>query len=296
MRRVLTAGVFIAVAAIAVFMWATRTQPLAKARFDGLVGDADRGEQVFWAAGCASCHSADGARGDDRLVLAGGRSFDSEFGTFHAPNISTDAEHGIGTWTLAQFGNAMLRGVSPEGEHYYPAFPYTAYLRVELQDVADLKAYMDTLPASDRPNDAHELAFPFNLRRTVGVWKRLFMNDAFVVDGDLSEQQQRGRYLAEALAHCGECHTPRNALGGLDTSRWLAGAPNPSGRGSIPNITPAELTWSEREIAGYLASGFTPSFDSVGGSMTAVVDSLGRLPAEDLDAIAAYLKAVPPSE
>jgi len=296
MRRVLTVGLVIAALTLAAFAWATRTQPLAESQFEALVGDADRGEHVFWAAGCASCHSADGARGDDRLVLAGGRRFDSEFGTFLAPNISTDPEHGIGAWTLAQFGNAMLRGVSPQGEHYYPAFPYTSYVRVELQDVADLKAYMDTLPASERPNEAHELAFPFNIRRTVGVWKRLFMNDAYIVTGELSEQQQRGRYLAEALAHCGECHTPRNALGGLDVSRWLAGAPNPSGRGSIPNITPAKLTWSEREIAGYLASGFTPSFDSVGGSMTAVVDSLGRLPAEDLAAIAAYLKAVAPSD
>lgn len=296
MRRVLTVGALIGALALAVFVWTTRPQPLAESRFEGIIGDADRGEQVFWAAGCASCHSVDGARGDDRLVLAGGRSFDSDFGTFHAPNISTDPEYGIGAWTLAQFGNAMLRGVSPQGEHYYPAFPYTAYVRAELQDVADLKAFMDTLPASDRPNDAHELAFPFNLRRTVGVWKRLFMNDAFVVGGELSEQQQRGRYLAEALAHCGECHTPRNAFGGLDASRWLAGAPNPSGRGSIPNITPAKLTWSEREISGYLASGFTPSFDSVGGSMTAVVDSLSQLPAEDLAAIAAYLKAVSPSE
>ncbi len=296
MRRVLTASIFVAGLSIAVLAWASRPQPLAASQFDGLDGDADRGEQVFWAAGCASCHAADGARGDERLVLAGGRSFDSEFGIFHAPNISTDPDYGIGTWTLAQFGNAMLRGVSPQGEHYYPAFPYTAYARVKLQDVADLKAYMDTLPASDRPNDAHSLGFPFNLRRTVGLWKRLFKSDAFVVNDELSEQQQRGRYLAEALAHCGECHTPRNALGGLDASRWLAGAPNPSGRGSIPNITPAKLTWSEREIAGYLASGFTPSFDSVGGSMTAVVDSLGRLPAEDLAAIAAYLKAVAPSE
>ncbi len=296
MRRILTTGALIAALVVAALAWATRAQSLDESRFDGLVGDVAQGELVFWAAGCASCHSADGARGDDRLVLAGGRSFDSEFGTFHAPNISTHREYGIGGWTLAQFGNAMLRGVSPEGEHYYPAFPYTAYVRVELQDVADLKAYMDTLPASDRPNDAHALAFPFNLRRTVGIWKRLFMDDAFFLEGELSEQEQRGRYLAEALAHCGECHTPRNALGGLDASRWLAGAPNPSGRGSIPNITPAELTWSEREIAGYLASGFTPSFDSVGGSMTAVVESLGELPAEDLDAIAAYLKAVVPAE
>ena len=280
----------------AVLLWLSRPQPLPASAFDGLSGDAARGELVFWAAGCASCHSADGARGDDRLLLAGGRRFDSDFGTFVAPNISSDAEHGIGGWTLAQFANAMLRGVSPDGQHYYPSFPYTAYTRMEPADVADLKAYLDTLPASARANEPHELAFPYTLRRGIGFWKRRYLVDDWVVTGELSEQELRGRYLSEALAHCGECHTPRDALGGLDFSRWLAGAPNPSGSGSIPDITPSGLSWSEREIAGYLASGFTPSFDSVGGSMAAVVDALGRLPAEDLAAIAAYLKRVAPAQ
>ncbi len=280
----------------AIFWWLSAPQPLPASHFDDLTGDAGNGELVFWAAGCASCHSADGARGDDRLLLAGGRRFESDFGTFVAPNISTDTEHGIGAWSLAEFGNAMLRGVSPQGEHYYPSFPYTAYIRMTLEDLADLKAYLDSLPASSRANDAHELDFPFSVRRGLGFWKRLYLDEAWVVDGDLTEQQLRGRYLSEALAHCGECHTPRDALGGMDPARWLAGAPNPSGRGSIPDITPGALTWSERDIAGYLASGFTPTFDTAGGTMAAVVGALARLPSEDHAAIAAYLKAVPASE
>ncbi|MCC5860434.1 MAG: c-type cytochrome [Gammaproteobacteria bacterium] len=295
MRWLLNALVVLAVLG-ALLWWLSAPQPLPDSHFEGLTGDAGNGELVFWAAGCASCHSAEGARGDDRLVLAGGRRFESDFGTFVAPNISTDEAQGIGGWTLAEFGNAMLRGVSPSGEHYYPSFPYTAYIRMTLEDLADLKAYLETLPASSRANEPHELGFPFTVRRGLGFWKRLYLDEDWVVAGELTEQQVRGRYLSEALAHCGECHTPRDALGGMETSRWLAGAPNPSGRGSIPDITPGGLTWSERDIAGYLASGFTPTFDTAGGTMAAVVDALARLPSEDHAAIAAYLQAVPASE
>lgn len=285
----------VAVLAIgAAALWAlSRPDPLAEAAFAGLSGDAGRGEAVFWAAGCASCHAAERATGEALLVLSGGRAFASDFGTFRAPNISTDPVHGIGGWSLAEFGNAMLRGVSPDGQHYYPAFPYTAYRFATLEDVADLKAFMDTLPASDAPSPAHELAFPFTLRRGIGLWKRLNLPEGWAVPDPLDAEAERGRYLAEALAHCGECHTPRDRMGGLDRARWMAGAPNPSGQGRIPAIDPGTLTWSKAELAGYLATGFTPSFDTAGGSMAAVVQSLSRLPRADLDAIAAYLAAVP---
>lgn len=270
----------------------TAPTPIDDAEVAGLAGDAAQGESVFWAAGCASCHMAPDAKGDAQLVLAGGMRFASDFGTFVAPNISPSPE-GIGGWTLAQFASAVQRGVSPEGAHYYPAFPYNAYAKASLQDVADLYAYMQTLPADATPSQPHEIGFPFNIRRSLGGWKWLFASDDWVIDGDLTEAETRGRYLVEALAHCGECHTPRNALGGLDLSRWLAGAPNPDGKGRSPNITPAALTWSEAEIAAYLQSGFTPEFDSVGGHMVAVVENMARLPESDRLAIAAYLKKVP---
>lgn len=277
-----------------VLFWVlTRPDPLPGASFAGLEGEAARGEAVFWAAGCASCHAAEGARGEDLLVLAGGRALVTDFGTFRAPNISTDPVHGIGGWSLADFANAMLRGVSPGGEHYYPSFPYASYQLASLQDVADLKAFMDGLPASDRANDAHDLPFPYSFRRGIGLWKRLSLPEGWAVAGPLTEEEERGRYLSEALAHCGECHTPRSRLGVMDRARWLAGAPNPSGAGRIPGLTPAQLTWSKGEVAGYLATGFTPSFDSAGGTMAAVVVSLSRLPQEDLQAIAAYLQRVP---
>lgn len=270
----------------------TAPTPMEDAEVAGLAGDAAEGESVFWAAGCASCHMAPDAKGDAQLVLAGGMRFASDFGTFIAPNISPSPE-GIGGWTLAQFASAVQRGVSPEGAHYYPAFPYNAYAKASLQDVADLYAYMQTLPADATPSQPHEIGFPFNIRRSLGGWKWLFASDDWVIDGDLTDAETRGRYLVEALAHCGECHTPRNALGGLDLSRWLAGAPNPDGKGRSPNITPAALTWSEAEIAAYLQSGFTPEFDSVGGHMVAVVENMARLPESDRLAIAAYLKKVP---
>ena len=276
-----------------VFWGLTRPDPLPDRSFAGLEGDAGRGEAVFWAAGCASCHAAEGAQGEDMLVLAGGRALVTDFGTFRAPNISTDPDHGIGGWSLAEFANAMLRGVSPDGQHYYPSFPYASYRLARPEDVADLKAFMDGLPASDRANDAHDLPFPYSLRRGIGLWKRLALPEGWAVPGPLAEDEDRGRYLAEALAHCGECHTPRGRTGVMDRSRWLAGAPNPSGAGRIPGLTPAQLTWSQSEVAGYLATGFTPSFDSAGGTMAAVVASLGRLPQEDLQAIAAYLQRVP---
>ena len=277
-------------------VWAlSRPQGLDPALLAGLEGDAEAGEAVFWAAGCASCHAAPGASGEDRLVLAGGLALRTDFGVFRVPNISTDPEHGIGGWSLQAFAEAMVAGVSPEGWHYYPSFPWGSYRLAELQDVADLKAFMDGLPASDRASEAHELPLPLRWRRGIGLWARM-LPEGWAVDGPMTEAEARGRYLSEALAHCAECHTPRTWWGGLDRNRWMAGAPDPSGSGRVPGLTPAQLDWSAQDIAGYLASGFTPSFDTAGGSMAAVVAALQELPREDLDAIAAYIKRLPEAE
>ena len=248
------------------------------ALYDGLKGDSAKGELVFWAGGCASCHAGAEAKGADELVLAGGQEFPTAFGTFLAPNISSDPVQGIASWTLVEFANAVTQGVGKQGEHLYPALPYSAFNKMVPQDVADLKAFMDGLPASAEPSKPHQLSFPFNVRRTLGIWKLLFDKSDWVVAGDLTPEQTRGRYIAEALAHCGECHTPRNALGGLQRSAWLSGAPNPNGKGRTPNITPGKLTWSEADIVEYLTSGFTPEFDSVGGHMAHVVENMAKLP------------------
>jgi mono/diheme cytochrome c family protein len=274
----------------------SRPAPLGASAVEGLVGDAVKGEQVFWASGCASCHMAAEAKGEAQLVLSGGQRFPSDFGTFIAPNISPDPTHGIGGWSLLDLANALKRGVSPEGEHYYPTLPYASYTKMRMQDVADLYAFLQTVPADATPSAEHELGFPFSRRETIGVWKLLFLSEDWALAENLTPTADRGRYIAEAMAHCGECHTPRNALGGMDTARWLGGAPNPSGEGRTPNITPAKLTWSVDEIVEYLTTGFTPEYDSVGGHMVHVVENMARLPETDRVAVAEYLKRVAPVE
>ncbi len=296
MRRGLSAGLAVVLIAGAAGLWLTRPVKSDPELFAGLTGEATRGERIFWAGGCASCHAAPDASGEARLVLSGGERLTTDFGTFVVPNISPDPDHGIGGWSVADLDSALRHGTSPEGSHYYPSFPYTSYGHAGPQDVADLKAFLDTLPPSDRADEPHDLAFPFNQRVILGGWKFLAGGPSWIVEGDLTPEEERGRYLVEGLGHCGECHTPRNGLGLRDESRWLAGGPNPEGRGTIPNITPAKLDWSAGDIAEYLSSGFTPEYDSAGGQMADVVRNTGQLPDEDRRAIAAYLKRVPAVE
>ncbi len=296
MLRILRYLVGLGLIVAAALWFVTLPKPLSEADVAGLTGDAAKGQAVFWASGCASCHMADGAKDAEQLVLKGGQRFGSDFGTFIAPNISQDPEHGIGDWSLLDLANALKRGVGRKGEHLYPALPYAAYAKMEMQDVADLYAFLKTLPADPTPSAEHELGFPFSLRQGIGVWKLLFLSEDWVIQGDLSPSATRGRYIAEALAHCGECHTPRNLIGGLKTSAWLSGAPIPGGKGKTPNITPAKLTWSPVDIVAYLTTGFTPDYDSVGGHMAHVVENLGRLPDSDRQAVADYLAVVPAVE
>lgn len=295
MRRLLWLGGVAALLAGAGF-WLTGPDRLDPAHYAGLSSNRAAGEAVFIAAGCASCHVAPGTVPDPEApVLAGGQAFVTAFGTFHAPNISSDPAAGVGNWTDADLLNAIMRGVSPGGAHHYPAFPYDAYAKAEPQEMVDLVAYLRTLPADATPSLPHDIGFPFSIRRAVGLWKLLFRSDDWVMTEATSPEIARGRQLVEALGHCGECHTPRNALGGLDRSRWLAGAANPGGTGRIPGISPEILTWSSEEIAYYLETGFTPDFDTAGGEMAAVIrNSTARLTAGDRAAIAAYLKALPP--
>jgi mono/diheme cytochrome c family protein len=294
MRRFKYMFIGFAALGVVVFMIATSTRGMDPTRFDGIIGKGSDGALLFAAAGCASCHMAPGAAGAERLVLSGGQEFASPFGTFVAPNISVDAEYGIGGWTLPEFAEAIQSGVGLDGQHYYPILPYAAYAGMTPQEVADLKAYMDDLPASTVPDQPHRVGFPFNIRRSLGLWKMMFVDIRPVVAVDPGSPAERGRHLVETMAHCGECHTPRNAFGGLDRSRWLAGAPTPDGKATVPNITPAALNWSKDEIVTYLTEGTTPDFDFVGGHMAHVVDNMALLPRSDVEAIADYLKAVPP--
>ncbi len=301
MKKILLALAVLGVGGAVGFLFLTAPKPLPSERLaaiEALVGDATQGETLFWAGGCASCHAAPGAADAARLVLSGGLRLNSDFGAFVAPNISPDPMAGIGGWSLADFANAMLAGVTPDGGHYYPAFPYGSYVRMTDGDIANLFAFMKTLPVSDRASEPHDLRFPFSIRQAVGGWKLLYFTDAArvrLVDAD--QVLTRGQYLVEGPGHCGECHTPRTLMGGFKSDAWLSGARNPDGKGVIPNITPGSKSvgsWSAGDIAYYLESGFTPDFDSVGGSMVSVQKNMAQLPASDREAIAAYLKAIPP--
>lgn len=297
MRRLAAALIALAAAGLAGFWLLTRPadlSPQVLAALQDHPAEAARGEAVFWAAGCVSCHAAPGLEANApigaRLVLSGGQEFATPFGTFRAPNISMHPVEGIGGWTLPQFARAVMLGVSPEGAHYYPAFPYTTYARATPQDIADLWAFWQGLPIDATPSRAHDLGFPFSLRRGLGLWKLLNLNGNFVTRETADPVVARGRYLVEALGHCAECHTPRDLAGGLQTSHWLEGAANPAGRGRIPALPPQG--WSAQDITAFLQTGFTPEFDVVGGSMADVVANLSRIAPDDRAAIAAYLLAL----
>lgn len=300
-RKLVTAVVLFGALAGGAAWFLTKPEPWPASHWEGL-GDADiaNGQQIFWAGGCTSCHAAAKSEGDAKLVLAGGLPLKSPFGTFHVPNISPDETAGIGSWTLAQFGDAMTRGVGKRGEHLYPSFPYGSYARMTAKDINDLWGFLKTLPKSTNVAPPHDLPFPYNIRLALGGWKLLFFTGTPRVSVDTSNPKiARGQYLVEGPGHCGECHTPRNGLGGFETAQWLGGAPNPEGEGRIPNITPGSKSigaWSEGDIATYLETGFTPDFDSAGGSMVEVQQNMAKLPASDREAIAAYLKAVPAVE
>lgn len=300
-RKLVTAVVLFGALAGGAAWFLTKPEPWPASHWEGL-GDADidNGQQIFWAGGCTSCHAAAKSEGDAKLVLAGGLPLKSPFGTFHVPNISPDETAGIGSWTLAQFGDAMTRGVGKWGEHLYPSFPYGSYARMTAKDINDLWGFLKTLPKSANVAPPHDLPFPYNIRLALGGWKLLFFTGTPRVSVDTSNPKiARGQYLVEGPGHCGECHTPRNGLGGFETAQWLGGAPNPEGEGRIPNITPGSKSigaWSEGDIVTYLETGFTPDFDSAGGSMVEVQQNMAKLPASDREAIAAYLKAVPAVE
>lgn len=296
--RLLGGLVVLCLVAGAAFWIATMPRGLPAATLAAMpAGDSGRGEAMFWVGGCASCHAAAGAKGDDRLKLGGGQVLATKFGDFVPPNISPDRTHGIGSWTPGEFANAMLRGIGPGGEHLYPAFPYASYTRMKIEDVADLWAYLQTLPpVAETPSRRTALGFPFSFRRGLGLWKLAFLSDKPAVTlADASPEVLRGQYLTEGPGHCGECHTPRNIAGALDTGQWLAGAPNPEGKGRVPNITSGGKVrdWSIDDMVYFFQSGFEPDYNAVAGNMVEVQENLAMLPEDDLHAIAAYLAAVP---
>lgn len=278
------------------FYWlVTRSAVVAAGALPAYAPNLANGKTMFDAGGCVSCHAGDP---NDRTILGGGMALRSPFGTFYVPNISQNPVDGIGRWSEADFVTAMLKGTSPSGTHYFPAFPYGSYAKMKLEDVRDLFAYLKTLPQAAGKVREHDVPFPFNIRRNVGGWKFLFLDDKpFVADASKSAEWNRGAYLVNGPGHCAECHSPRNALGGIVAAQRFAGGPNPEGEGWVPNITRKGLSeWSESDLADFLESGVTPNFTSVSGPMGRVIKNMERLSAADRKAMAVYLKSLPPVE
>ena len=296
LRKVLILVVLIALAGAAAFWLVTAPVVVPASALPARTPDLANGREMFYAGGCTACHATPGQ--DDKSRLGGGFALKSPFGTFYVPNISPDPDDGIGKWSEADFVTAMQKGTSPDGRHYFPAFPYPSYQRMRVEDLRDLFAHLKTLPAVKGRVRDHDMAFPFNIRRLVGGWKFLFLDGKpFVPDASKSAAWNRGAYLVNGPGHCAECHSPRNPLGGIIAAQRFAGGPNPEGEGWIPNITQRGISdYSEKDLAYLFETGNTPEGDSVGGSMTAVVRNTAQLTAEDRAAMAAYIKSLPPIE
>ncbi len=303
LRRALLLVVALALVGVLAFYILTMPVTIPASALPDHVPDIANGKTMFIAGGCAECHAVplkgcDDLDIEDETQLAGGRCLRTDVGTFYVPNISPDKETGIGAWSTLDFVNAMKRGVAPGGMHLYPAFPYTSYQRMSFADIIDLKAYLDTLPSVRSRVSEDDLRFPYNIRHGVGLFQRLYVNGkTFTPNPKASPDVNRGAYLVLGPGHCGECHSPRNAIGGVIESQAFAGARNPDGKGTIPNITPSDQgigNWSQADIAYFLETGSTPDFDVVGDSMVPVQENMARLTASDRDAIAAFLKSLPP--
>ena len=260
--------------------------------------DADsvaRGKYLYDAAGCEGCHGS----GQNPVTPSGGLGLDTAFGTYYAPNITPDKQHGIGAWSATQFTAALHSGVGLHGEYLFPVFPYTSFTHLTDRDIGDLYAFLTSLPAVSKPNKPHQARLLFGWRPLLFFWRSLFFRPGpLKIDSSKGDEWNRGNYLVHAVAHCEECHTPRNILGALKTSGSFSGnIGGPDGQ-NAPNITSDVATgiggWSIEDIQKLLRSGLTPESDQVGSGMKAVVRGTSKLTDSDRHAIAVYLKSVPP--
>lgn len=296
LRRLFLLSAAVALLGLAAFWFLTIPATVSEAALGPHTPDLANGKTMFLAASCSACHAV--PLQEDSNRLGGGFGLVSKFGTFYAPNISPDTKDGIGAWSEAQFITAMTKGTSPEGKHYFPVFPYTSFQWMKYDDLRDLFAYIKTLPPVAGESRGHDVPFPYNIRRMVGVWKLLYLdNEPFKSDPANSAQWNRGAYLVNGPAHCAECHSPRNGLSAIVSGKRFSGNPIGYDKGGFPNITQSKLKdWSEAAIAESLLTGMTGDGGRVGGPMVEVVHNTSQLSAEDRAAMAAYIKSLPPIE
>ncbi len=256
----------------------------------------ERGAYIFRAAGGCSCHTD---VKNDGAFMAGGRPIATPFGIIYSTNITPDLESGIGAWSDEDFLRAMTLGVGPSGVQYFPVFPYTSFTRMTRQDVLDLKAYLFSITPVAQANRAAKLQAPFGWRFGVRVWRWLYFQPGTLQpDPDQSPQWNRGAYLVQALGHCGECHTPRNLMGGLKKGRRHAGTVDGPDGELAPNITPDADTgigsWSPADLVWFLQMGLKPDGDDTQGLMSELIETgYSHLSEGDLEAIAVYIQSLP---
>ena len=252
-----------------------------------------RGRYLAVAADCEACHTAEGGK-----PFAGSRPFDTEFGTLYSPNITPDPETGIGSWSDADFLRAMHEGIGKEGEHLYPAFPYASYTYLTDEDVLAIKAYLFSLPAEKNVAPEHTLRSPYNHRGLMAIWSKLYNpNTRFEPVAEQTPSWNRGAYLAEALGHCGECHTPRTMLQALDNRRKFSGGMAEGWRAyNLSSDQDSGIgTWSPKDLEEYLKTGHSNDRGSAFGPMAQAVHlSFQKLTASDVSAIVEYVRSVPP--
>ena len=257
----------------------------------------EKGKYIFHASGGCSCHTD---TKNDGAFLAGGRPINTPFGTFFGTNISPDPATGIGKWTDEDFVRAMTKGLSPEGNHYFPVFPYTSVHNITQEDLIALKAYLFSIPAVNQKNIPHDLILPFGRQALLLIWKNVVWSpQTFISNPEQTKSWNRGAYIAQALAHCGECHTPRNLLGGLKTYLHFSGSKEGPEGELAPNITPHKITgigdWTKVDISYFLETGMKPDGDYTQGLMAEVIEhGYYYLKVEDLDAVAEYLISLLP--
>ncbi len=252
-------------------------------------GQVERGARLAAIGTCASCHTADPAR-----PFAGGVPLRTPFGTIYSTNITPDKQTGIGGWPLDAFRRAMREGISRDGHHLYPAFPYNYYTRLSDADIDDLYAFMMTRDPVSQPPHANELRFPFNIRPLVAGWNLLYLDKSPVAARpDKNTQWNRGAYLTQALGHCGACHTPQNKLGAPDQRRYLGGG---EGGGwfapALNRDSPSPLPWTVDQLTSYLRSGLAPDHAIAGGPMQEVTSSFAEADEDDVRAIATYIHSM----
>lgn len=266
----------------------------------GSADPVERGAYLARVGNCVVCHTAD--PDDSTDFLAGGKAIESPFGTFYGTNITPHPEHGIGDWTEEELARSLREGVGADGEHLYPSFPYTSFTGMTDPDIADLYAFLQSVPAVDRENQPHDISWIAGFRRGLAVWKALnFQEWRFEVDPDRDEEWNRGAYLSRAVAHCSECHSPRTVTGGIIEEFRYAGTPEGADGEKVPNITPHEDTgltgWSERNLMRYLQIGMMPDGDFAGGSMAEVIsEGTSYLTDDDRRALVRYILSLEPIE